>query len=87
MPRFIVTRTLPPLSREQIDGVVESVLRGCTEVGEMSWIRSHITADGKHSFCEFEALTADACRQHARVAGLPLDDVVPLGLEIGPVNI
>jgi hypothetical protein len=50
----------------------------------MQWIRSHVTADGKHSFCEFEAPSADVCRQHAASAGLPVDDVFPVGMEIGP---
>ena len=44
----------------------------------------HVTADGKHSFCEFEAPRADACREHAASAGLPVDGVIPLGMEIGP---
>jgi hypothetical protein len=50
----------------------------------MEWIRSDLSADGKHSFCQFEAPDADACREHARRAGLPVDDVVPIGMEIGP---
>lgn len=85
MPRFLVTRTLPPLSREDIQNVVQGVKTACDKVGNITWIRSHLTADGKHSFCEFEAQSADACREHARYAGLPVDEVVPLGIEIGPV--
>ncbi len=85
MPRFLVTRTLPPLTHEQIQGVVNGVKSACDQVGDMTWIRSHLTADGKHSFCEFEARSADACRKHAKIAGLPVDEVVPLGIEIGPV--
>lgn len=87
MPRFLVTRTLPPLSGEQLQGVAQSVKRACAEVGDMTWIRSHITADGKHSFCEFDAPSEQACREHARLAGLPVDDVVPIGQEIGPVSV
>ena len=84
MPRFMVTRTLPPLTTEQLAGVKQNVVKACDQMGNVSWIRSHITADGKHSFCEFEAPTGDACRTHAELAGLPVDDVVSLGLEIGP---
>jgi len=83
MPRFLVTRTLPPLTSEQLDAVGRSVVTECGKLG-MQWIRSHVTADGKHSFCEFEAPSAEACREHASRAGLPVDDVIPLGLEIGP---
>jgi uncharacterized protein DUF4242 len=59
----------------------------CTSTSQiegMQWIRSHLTADGKHSFCEFEAPSAAACRQHAQLAGLPVDEVVAIGKEIGP---
>jgi Nickel responsive protein SCO4226-like len=83
MPRFMVTRTLPPLNSEQLNAVGESVVAACDQIG-MQWIRSHVTADGKHSFCEFEAPNAEACRQHAKLAGLPVDDVIPLSLELGP---
>ena len=85
MPRFIVTRTLPPLSSEQLQGVARNVVSACAEISGMAWIRSHITADGKHSFCEFEAPNGEACRAHAQLAGLPVDDVVALGIEIGPI--
>ena len=83
MPRFIVTRTLPPLTSEQLETVGKNVVSACDQMG-MQWIRSHVTVDGKHSFCEFEAPTADACREHAEIAGLPVDDVIPIGMELGP---
>jgi hypothetical protein len=83
MPRFMVRRTLPPLDTEQLNAVGKNVVAACDQL-EMQWIRSHVTADGKHSFCEFEAPSAEVCREHAELAGLPVDDVIPLGLEIGP---
>lgn len=84
MPRYMVTRTLPPLSPEQLDEVGRKVIAACKEVGDMQWVRSHITADGKHSFCEFLAPSEKDCRRHAELAGLPVDDVVAVGDEIGP---
>jgi hypothetical protein len=83
MPRFIVTRTLPPLNEEQLQAVGKSVISACDQLG-MQWIRSHVTADGKHSYCEFEAPSGDVCREHASRAGLPVDDVIAVGMEIGP---
>ena len=85
MPRFIVTRTLPPLTPEQLNAVGRNVVSACDQIG-MQWIRSHVTADGKHSFCEFEAPNAEACREHAKVAGLPVDDVIAVNPEIGPAQ-
>ena len=84
MSRYMVTRTLPPLTPEQLEQVGKKVVAACDEIQGMTWIRSHLTTDGKHSFCEFEAPSADLCREHAASAGLPVDDVIPLGMEIGP---
>lgn len=86
MPRFMVTRTLPPLTPDELQTVGHNVVRACGEVGGMQWIRSHVTADGKHSFCEVEAATGESCREHAKQAGLPLDEVIPLGIELGPMT-
>lgn len=84
MPRYLVTRTLPALTNEQLNAVGKKVVDVCKQLGSVQWVRSHITADGKHSFCEFIAPDADACRQHATLAGLPVDDVVQVQDEIGP---
>ena len=84
MARYMVTRTLPPLSDEELTAVGKNVVAACDRIEGMEWIRSHLTADGKHSFCEFEAPNAEACREHARIAELPVDDVIPLSREIGP---
>lgn len=85
MARFIITRTLPQLTPEQLEDVGRRVVDACDEMG-ITWIRSHLTADGMHSFCEFEAPDADACRQHGQRAQLPVDDVIPIGQEIGPAQ-
>jgi len=83
--RFIVKRKLPPLSDDELQDVGKRVVRAADEIG-MTWIRSHLTADGRHSFCEFEAPSAAACREHASRAELAVDDVVGIGQEIGPAQ-
>jgi Protein of unknown function (DUF4242) len=72
------------LTPDQLDAIGRKVVAICGEMPGVEWIRSHLTVDGKHSFCEFEAPNSEACREHARRAGLPVDDLVPLGMEIGP---
>lgn len=84
MPRYLVTRTLPPLTSEQLNAVGKKVVDACNQISGMEWVRSHLTADGKHSFCEFVAPNADACRRHAQLAGLPVDEVIAVQDEIGP---
>lgn len=81
MPRFIVTRSLPPLSENDLKALPGKVTRAADELG-MTWIRSHVTADGKHSFCELEAASADACRAHSMKVGLPFDQILLIGVEM-----
>ena len=84
MPRYIVTRTLPPLTQEQLEDIGKRVVNVCDQMEGVEWIHSHLTADGKYSFCEFEAPNADTVRKHSELVGLPVDDVKQLGQEIGP---
>ena len=81
MPRFIVTRSLPPLSENDLKALPRKVTRAADELG-LTWIRSHVTADGKHSFCEFEAANADLCREHSKKVGLPFDKILSIGVEM-----
>lgn len=83
MPRYMITRTLPSLTPAQLEDVRVTSTKVCKDLG-ITWVRSHITADGKHSFCEYDAPDEEAIREHSRVSGVPFDEISPLGLEIGP---
>lgn len=83
MPRYMITRTLPPLTPAQLEDVRVTSTRVCNNLG-ITWVRSHITADGKHSFCEYDAPDEEAIREHSRASGVPFDAIVPLGVELGP---
>jgi hypothetical protein len=86
MPRYMIRRTLPPLTPEQLETVRHTSSKVARDLG-INWVRSHITADGKFTFCEYEADTEDAIREHSRVSGIPYDEIVPLGLELKPSSI
>jgi hypothetical protein len=79
----MITRTLPSLTPEQLEAVRVKTAGVAGEMG-INWIRSHLTADGKYAYCEYEAADEEAVREHARRAGIPIDDIIPLGLELGP---
>lgn len=83
MPRFMITRTLPPLNPDEWEAVRKRSASVCQEMG-VTWIRSHVTADGKMTFCEYEADDVETVREHARRAGIPVDDIILLGGELGP---
>jgi hypothetical protein len=83
MPRFMITRTLPPLTPEQLEAVRAESTRVCNSLG-ITWVRSHLTADGRHSFCEYDAPDEEAVREHSRQSGIPFDLIQPVGMELGP---
>jgi hypothetical protein len=48
------------------------------------WIRSYVSdAEGK-IYCEYDAPDPAAIREHARRAGLPVDSIMEVSLEIDP---
>lgn len=86
MPRFMITRTLPPLTPDGVEQVRVDSTRACSQLG-ITWVRSHLTADGKHAFCEFDAPSEEAVREHGRITNIPIDAISLLGMEIGPSRV
>ena len=84
MPRFLIERTVGTLTPEQIEA---GSRRSIDVLGTMSgvvWIRSYYSdAEGK-IYCEYEAPNVEAIREHARLAGLPVDRILEVSLELSP---
>jgi len=84
MPRYIIERNVGKLTREQLDAAgrrSNEVLDGMSGV---VWIRSYVSDVEGKIYCEYDAPSADAVREHARRAGLPVDRVTEVALEISP---
>lgn len=84
MPRYIIERTVGKLSREDLHA---AGLRSNEVIATMPgvvWIRSYVSdVDGK-IYCEYDAPDEDSIREHARRAGLPVDHISEVGIEISP---
>ena len=84
MPRYLIERTVGTLTREQIEAGSRRSIEVLAHMPGVVWIRSYISdAEGK-IYCEYDAPSAEAIREHARQAGLPVDRVVEVALEISP---
>jgi hypothetical protein len=84
MPRYIIERSVPALSREELDAAARrsiSVLEGMPGV---RWIRSYVSAAEGKIYCEYDAPNPEAILEHARRAGLPVDRIAEVALEISP---
>jgi Nickel responsive protein SCO4226-like len=84
MPRFIIERSVPGLSREMLMEAGRRSVAVLSDMPDVRWIRSYVSdADGK-IFCEYDAPSAEAVREHARRAGMPVDRVSEIALEVNP---
>lgn len=84
MPRYLIERSVPNLTREMVDTAARQSMAVLAVMPEVRWIRSYVSdADGK-IYCEYDAPSVDAVYEHARRAGLPVDRVTEVALEISP---
>lgn len=84
MPRFIIERSVPGLTREELMAAGRRSAAVLAEMPDVRWIRSYVSdAEGK-IYCEYDAPSLDAIREHARRAGMPADRISLVALEINP---
>ena len=84
MPRYIIERSIPGLTRDELTAAGRRsnvVLDGMPDV---RWIRSYVSeAEGK-IYCEYDAPSVEAIREHARRAGIPADRITEISIEVNP---
>jgi hypothetical protein len=84
MPRYIIERSVPGLTRDQLMAAGRRSVAVLSDMADVRWIRSYVSdAEGK-IYCEYDAPSLDAIREHARRAGLPADRISEVTLEINP---
>ena len=84
MPRYLIERSVPGLSLDDVSAAGRRSVAVLAEMPEVRWIRSYVSdVDGK-IYCEYDAPSVEAIREHARRAGLPVDRVSEIALEINP---
>ena len=84
MPRYLIERSVPGLSREELNAAGRRSVAVLTNMPGVRWIRSYVSdAEGK-IYCEYDAPSLEAVHEHARRAGLPVDRITEVALEISP---
>jgi Protein of unknown function (DUF4242) len=84
MPRYIIERTVPALSRADLDAAARRSIATLAGMPEVRWIRSYVSDVEGKIYCEYDAPSPEAVYEHARRAGLPVDRVSLIALEISP---
>jgi hypothetical protein len=84
MPRYIIERSVPGLTRDALDAAARRSKEVLADMPDVKWIRSYFSdAEGK-IYCEYDAPSVEAILEHARRAGLPADRVSEVAMEISP---
>lgn len=84
MARYIVERSIPGMTREQLNEAGRRSVAVLNELPGVRWIRSCVSEVEGKIYCEYDAPSADAIREHARRAGLPVDRIAEVAIEINP---
>jgi len=84
MPKFIIERSIPPMTSDELATVARRSMDVLAQMPHVRWIRSYVSeVDGK-IYCEYDAPSPEAVREHALRAGIPVDRIIPVALEISP---
>lgn len=84
MPRYIIERTTGTLTRDQLTAAGRRSNEVLSGMPGVRWIRSYVSdVDGK-IYCEYDAPDEESIREHARRAGLPVDRLSEVAIEISP---
>jgi hypothetical protein len=84
MPRYIIERTVGRLSSLELTAAGRRSVATLAGMPEVMWIRSYVSDLEGKIYCEYDAPSVDAIIEHARRAGLPVDRVTEVTMEISP---
>lgn len=88
MPKFVIEREIPGASRMSDAEIREASLKALEvlkQLGpEIRWIHSYVTDD--KIYCIYFSADETLIREHARIAGIPVDRVAAVRRLIDPAN-
>lgn len=73
MPKYLLVRTVGNLSEEDLREASLRSIEALENMPEVRWVRSYYSAEDGKIYCEYEAPSAEAVFEHAKMADLPLD--------------
>ena len=83
MPRYLIERSCPPLSDEELATAAQRSIAISDQLG-VTWIKSYYSAKDGKFYCEYEAPNADLLYEHARLGEFPIDRVYPIDVVVDP---
>ena len=84
MARYIIERTLPKMSQEEMQQLGRRSLEVANRIPGVLWIKSYISeAEGK-TYCEYEAPNPECLLEHARLLNISADKITRVDMEVRP---
>ena len=84
MPRYIIERTTGTLTSQQVEAAGRKSKEVVSGMDDVVWIRSYVSDAAGKIYCEYDAPNEEAVLRHAELAGLPVDTISEVALEISP---
>lgn len=84
MPRYIIERNVGAVTDADLEAASRRSLEVLAEMEGIVWVRSYASHSEGKVYCEYEAPSIEAVREHARRAGLPADRISEIDLELSP---
>lgn len=84
MPRYIIERNVGDIDFDELNKVGRRSVEVLKEMEGIVWIKSYVSDAAGKIFCEYDAPSPEAIREHARRVGLPVDKISEIKMEINP---
>ena len=82
MPRYLIERSIVGVTREELFDAGRRSAGVLATMPDVRWIRSYVSEVEGKMYCEYDAPSVDAIREHARRAELGVDRISEIALEI-----
>jgi hypothetical protein len=84
MPRYIIERTLPKMSQEEMQQLARRSIQVADEIPGVVWIKSYISESEGKTYCEYEAPNPESLLKHARLLNISADKITCVEIEVHP---
>ena len=84
MPRYIIERTLPKLSQEEMQQLARRSIQVANGIPGVVWIKSYISESEGKTYCEYEAPNPESLLEHARLLNISAEKITCVEIEVHP---
>ena len=84
MPRYIIERTLPKMSQEDMQQLARRSIQVADGIPGVVWIKSYISESEGKTYCEYEAPNPESLLEHARLLNISAHKITCVEIEVHP---